>query len=70
MGLWRAKPDPHRPRLWVMVALHVVQLVILGFVSWAAVMRGGGVSPWALIIMVPLAALIVRAIIRELQRPG
>ena len=69
MGLWRAKPDPHRPRLWVMVALYVVQLVILAFASWAAAM-GFGPSPWALIVLLPLAVLVVRAIIRELRRPG
>jgi hypothetical protein len=69
MGLWRAKPDPYRPRLWVVVAVYVVQLVILAFASSAAAM-GFGPSPWALIVYLPLAVLIVRAIIRELRRPG
>jgi hypothetical protein len=53
----------------VVVAVYVVQLVILAFASSAAAM-GFGPSPWALIVYLPLAVLIVRAIIRELRRPG
>ena len=69
MGVWRAKPDPYRPRLWVVVAVYVGQLLLLAFASWAAVTGIGG-EPWTLIILVPLAVLVVRAIIRELRRPG
>ena len=69
MGLWRAKPDPYSPRLWVVVAVYGVQLLILGFASWAAA-TGFGPTPWALIVYLPLAVLVVRAIIRELRRPG
>ncbi len=69
MGFWRARPDPCRPRLWVLVAVYVGQLLIITFASWAAATGFGG-EPWSLIILLPLAVLIVRAIIRELRRPG
>ena len=64
MSLWRAKPDPHSPRSWVVVAVYVIQLAILAYMCWAAA-KG---SPWLLIIFVPLTALLLRAAIRELRR--
>ena len=68
MGLWRAKPDPYRPRLWVLVAVYVGQLLLTALGVWAAATGVLG-SPWSLIILLPVAVLIVRAIIREMRRP-
>jgi len=69
MGLWRAKPDPHRPRLWVKVGLHVVQLLLATWGIWATATGAWG-SPWYLILLLPVAAILVRAIILEIRRPG
>lgn len=65
MSLWRAKPDPYRPRSWVVVAVYVIQLAIFAYMCWAAAER----SPWLLIIFVPLTMLLLRAVTRELRRP-